>query len=147
MRKFVEITVQFKFVWALFFSAAILLYSVVSMALGHSSVEFIIIWQLVALTMIITFYHYLFFGELILKSLSTKNKVIVHSLLCYATLLPSIYLFNWFDITSLKWFSVFTVSYVGLYLSCIFSFYIYYKATGEELNNRLTAYKEKKGNN
>lgn len=147
MRKFMEITVQFKFVWALFFTAAILLYSVISMALGNGAVEFMVIWQLVALTMVVTFYHYLFFGELILKSRSTKYKVIVHWLLCYVTLLPSIYIFNWFDITNLKWFSVFTASYVGLYLSCILSFYIYYKATGEELNNRLTAYKEEKGNN
>ncbi len=147
MKKFVEITVQFKFVWGLFFTAALLLYTTISMILGNSSMELIVVWQLVAVTLFLTFYHYLFFGELILTSLGMKLRMIIHLITCYITLLLSFYLFNWIKLSSPSDLSIFTVGYIFLYLSCIFSFYIYYKTTGEELNDRLTAYKEKRNLN
>jgi hypothetical protein len=147
MKKFVEITVQFKFVWGLFFSAALLLYTTISMLLGNSFMELIVVWQLVAITLLLTFFHYLFFGELILTSLSIKLKVIIHSVLCYLTILLSFCLFNWVKLSELNDLSIFTGGYILLYLSCILSFYIYYKVTGEELNYRLTAYKEKRNVN
>jgi hypothetical protein len=147
MKKFVEITVQFKFVWGLFFSAALLLYTTISMILGNSSMELIVVWQLVAITLVLTFFHYLFFGELILTSLSMKLRMIIHWTLCYLTILLSFCLFNWIKLSKLNDLSIFTGAYIVLYLSCIFSFYIYYKVTGEELNDRLTAYKEKRNVN
>jgi hypothetical protein len=147
MRKFVEVTVQFKFVWGLFFTASILLYTAISMALGNSYIEFIVIWQVVAMTLMLTLLHYLIFGELILKSLSTKFKIMIHALLSYIALMLSLNTFNWINIKELSSLAVFTGGYIVIYLACMTSFYIYYKATGEELNNRLTAYKEKKGIN
>lgn len=142
LKKFVEITVQFKFIWSLFFAAAMLLYVTGSMIAGNTAMELWVVWQLVALTMLFTLYHYLFFGELILNSLGLKFKVLIHSILCYITLLLFCDLFNWIDLLNLKYFLIFTGSYLFLYLSCVFSFYIYYKATGEELNQRLTSYKQ-----
>jgi hypothetical protein len=144
MKKFVEITVQFKFVWALLFTASLLLYSTISMLLGKSSVDFIVIWGIVAMTIVLTFIHYLIFGEFILNSLSTTYKILIHFVLCYITIFISSLLLDWISILSLSSIGLFTGSYMLLYLSCAFSFYAYYKATGEELNNRLTAYKEKK---
>jgi hypothetical protein len=137
-----EITVQFKFVWGLFFTAAMMIYTTVSMILGNKSIDLIVVWQLVALTMIITLYHYLFFGELILNSISLKLKVTIHSILCYATLLIACQLFSWIDISKLEDLTISTGTYIFLYIACIYSFYVYYKATGEELNQRLTAYKQ-----
>jgi hypothetical protein len=144
MKKFVEITVQFKFVWGLFFSASLLLYTTISMILGNSSMELIVVWQLVAITLLLTFFHYLFFGELILTSLSMKLKVIIHSVLCYLTILLLFCLFSWIKLSNPSDLSIFTGGYIFLYFCCISSFYIYYKITGEELNDRLTAYKEKR---
>jgi hypothetical protein len=144
MKKFMEITVQFKFVWGLFFTAAIMIYTTISMILGNTSMDLITVWQLVGVTMIVTFYHYLFFGELILTSIGLKTKVIIHCVLCYITLLGFSHLFNWVNALKYNELAIFTVSYIFLYLACIHSFYVYYKATGEELNNRLTAYKQKR---
>jgi hypothetical protein len=144
MKKFMEITVQLKFVWSIFFAGALLLYASIGMMLGNSSMELIVVWQIVALTLVLTFFHYLFFGELILNSLAMKYKVIIHSILCYITMLILFIVFNWTFISKLKDLIIFTGSYIVLYLSCVLSFYIYYKATGEELNNRLTAYKQNK---
>jgi hypothetical protein len=144
MKKFVEITVQFKFVWGLFFSASLLLYTTISMIFGNRSMELIVVWQLVAITLLLTFFHYLFFGELILTSLSMKLKVIIHSVLCYLTILLLFCLFSWIKLSNPSDLSIFTGGYIFLYFSCISSFYIYYKVTGEELNDRLTAYKEKR---
>lgn len=142
MKKLIEITTQFKFVWSVFFTAAIMIYTIVSMILGNESMNLIVIWQLVGLSMIISLYHYLFFGELILNSVGIKLKLLIHSILCYVTLLVFCQLFHWLDMTKLKDLAIFTGSYLFLYVACIHSFYLYYKATGEELNQRLTAYKQ-----
>jgi hypothetical protein len=142
LKRFMEITVQFKFVWGIFFTAAIIIYTTASMVLGNKYMDLIVVWQLVGLTMVITLYHYLFFGELILNSLGIKLKVIIHSILCYITLLIACELFNWLDAMKLKELAIFTGIYIFSYLACIYSFYIYYKSTGEELNQRLTAYKQ-----
>ena len=147
MKKFLEITVQSKFVWGLFFGSAMLIYTVISMILGNSSMELIVVWQLVAITLLLTFFHYLFFGEFILASLGMKLRVIIHSMICYITLLLSSGLFNWINISRLNHLAIFTGAYIFFYLSCILSFYVYYKATGEELNDRLIAYKEKRNVN
>ena len=147
MKKFVEITVQFKFVWGLFFSAALLLYTTISMVLGNSSMELIVVWQIVAITLLLTFFHYLFFGELILTSLSIKLRMIIHSILCYLTILLTFCLFSWIKLSELSDLSIFTGAYIFVYLSCILAFYIYYKVAGEELNDRLTANKEKRNVN
>ncbi len=146
MKKLIEITTQFKFVWSVFFTAAIMIYTTASMLIGNKSMELMVVWQLIGLTMIFTLYHYLFFGELILNSIGIRLKLLIHSILCYVTLLIASDLFNWLDISRLKVLLIFTGIYIFSYLACVNSFYIYYKATGEELNNRLTAYKQKRNN-
>ncbi|MBM7871575.1 hypothetical protein JOC70_003075 [Clostridium pascui] len=142
MKKFVEFTVQFKFVWGLFFTAAMLLYTTISMILGAKSMEFVVVWQFVLITLIITFFHYLIFGELILSTTKTKYKVMIHSILCYVTLFIWGKSLNWVSISNIISVMIFTLGYITLYSLCMLSFYIYYKSTGEELNNKLTAYKQ-----
>lgn len=147
MKRFLELTVQAKFVWGLFFSSAMLIYIVVEMILGHTSIDIITVWQMVGITLALTFLHYLIFGELILKSMSTRYKTLIHSVLCYLMLVLSVIWAKWISIYSFNAIIIFTISYVIFYLLCVFSFYIYYKATGEELNKKLTAYKEKRNLN
>lgn len=147
MKKYFEIIVQFKFVWGLFFTASILLYSVVSIAFGKNSMEFLLIWQFVAITMILTLIHCLIFGEFILKSLSQRNKLAVHFILCFITMLVSSNILGWIDITNFYSLAIFTLGYTLLYVSMSFSFFMYYKITGEKLNNRLAAYKQRKSVN
>lgn len=142
MKKFVEFTVQFKFVWGLFFTAAMLLYTMISMILGAKSMEFVVVWQFVLITLIITFFHYLIFGELILSTTKTKYKVMIHSILCYVTLFIWSGFLNWVSISNIISVIIFTLGYITLYSLCMLSFYIYYKSTGEELNNKLTVYKQ-----
>lgn len=147
MKKQFELIVQFKFVWGLIFTATILLYSFISMFQGKKSMEFVLIWQFVAITMILTLIHYLIFGEFIFKSVSTKHKIVFHFGLCYLLMILSSTILNWIDITSLKGIGGFTIFYILLYLSICFSLYMYYKITGEQLNNKLAKYKEQKKSN
>jgi hypothetical protein len=147
MKKFMELTVQMKLVWSIFFAGAMLIYVTVSMIAGNSSMDLITVWQLVGLTLVVTFIHYLFFGEMILTSFNIKYKILIHSILCYVLLLFTAHYFVWIDMYKTNDFIIFTSSYMFLYLACINSFYIYYKSTGEELNKKLTAYKQKKSIN
>lgn len=144
MKRFLEITVQMKFVWGLFFSAAILMYTVIGMVMGMESISFIAVWEITGSTLVLVFLHYLIFGEFILQNLSTKFKVLLHFLLSYIVVIVSSVILNMMVITDPYHVSIFTVGYILFYLLAVFSFYVYFKATGEELNARLTEYKEKK---
>lgn len=144
MKKHMELIVQFKFVWGLFFTASILLYTVISMILGNKSMEFTLIWKFVIITMLLTFIHYLIWGEFILIKTSSKHKLIIHFILCYTTLLIFANVINWMVITNLYHVAIFSLYYIVLYLSIIFSLYMYYKGTGEVLNDRLAMYKARK---
>jgi hypothetical protein len=140
-----ELIVQFKFVWGLIFTAAIILYTTINMILGKTTMEYIVVWQLAAVTIFLTFIYYLIFGEYILRNVSTKLKVFTHFSLSYTILLISGLSSNLIDISKLNHYVIFTIGYVILYLSIIFSLYAYYRLTGEELNKRLAVYKQKKG--
>lgn len=144
MKKAMEILVQFKFVWGLFFAAAIILYTIVNMFLGNTSIEVIAIWQLFLLSIVIVLIQYLLFGEFILTDLSIKKKIFIHFPLCYIAILIIIYLYGWIDITNFKTLAIFSGIYLLFYLGVINSLYLYYKATGEELNSKLAIYKQKK---
>ncbi len=147
MKKHIELIVQFKFVWGLIFTAAILLYTIVNMILGNSSMEFIIIWQFVLITILLTFIYYLTFGEFIFTKFSSKSKLVLNFLLCYITLFISAYMLKWISISKPHTLLVFTLAYIFLYLSISFSLYVYYKITGEQLNNKLKIYKQRKNIN
>jgi hypothetical protein len=140
-----ELIVQFKFVWGLIFTAAILLYTTINMILGKTAMEYIVVWQLAAVTIFLTFIYYLIFGEYILRNSSTILKVFIHFSVSYTIMLISGLSANLIDISKFNHYVIFTVGYVILYLSIIFSLYVYYRLTGEELNKRLAVYKQKKG--
>lgn len=144
MGKYFKIIVQFKFAWGLIFTAATLLYSVISLALGETSIEISLLWKFVVMTLLLTLIHFLVYGEYILKSLSSQKKIIIHFTLCYIVLLIFSYLFNWIQAMNVKSLGIFTISYSLLYLSISSSLFLYYKITGEELNNKLKEYKERK---
>lgn len=144
MKRFMELTVQFKFIWAIMFTAAIILYSVVALLQGETSMDFVLIWEFVVITMVLSFIHMLIYGEFILTSLSMKVRVIIHFLLCYVTSFVWVYILKWIDISKIETVLIFTAAYTVIYLSMNFSLYMYYKGTGEQLNDRLAAYKQNK---
>jgi hypothetical protein len=147
MKKYMGLIVQFKFVWGLFFTASILLYTAISMILGNESMEFTLIWKFVTITILLTFIYYLIWGEFILTKASSKHKLIIHFILCYITLLIFTSVLDWMVITNLYHVAIFSAYYTVLYLSIIFSLYMYYKGTGEVLNDRLAIYKARKQEN
>ena len=139
-----ESIVQFKFVWGLMFAAAIMLYTTINMILGKTSMEYIVVWQFAIVTIVLTFIYYLIFGEFILKTISTRLRLFIHFCVSYLVLLISGLATNLIDASKLYHYITFTIGYTAFYLLAIFSFYVYYKVTGEELNKRLELYKQKK---
>lgn len=144
MNKYMKTWVQFKFVWGLIFTASIILYTTISMLLGKSSMNFIVVWQFAFATLLLTAQYYLMFSELIINSMSNRTRISIHFAISYVTLLILGWLMKLMDITDLSHIAIFTVGIVLLYLAAMFSLFVYYKATGEELNKKLAAYKQKK---
>ncbi|WP_070000120.1 DUF3021 family protein [Cellulosilyticum sp. I15G10I2] len=144
MKKYMEIIVQFKFVWGLFFTGSIIIYTIINMLLGKTSMDFITVWQFILLTITLTFIYYLIFGEFILKTLHVRYKVLVHFLLSYMTLLIGAHLLKWIDTSNVSHLGLFTIGCIILYLAVSLSFFMYYKSTGEQLNKKLALYKRQK---
>lgn len=144
MKKAIEIIVRAKFLWGLFFTASVIIYTIINMFLGNTAIEIISIWQLLLMTIVIVFIHYLIFGELFLANASMKKKIFVHFPLCYFTILIFINLYGWIDFTNFNLISLFSGAYLFLYLVIVLSLYLYYKITGEELNAKLAIYKQNK---
>lgn len=144
MNKFMRLTAQFKFLWGIIFAAAILLYSVIGFFTGETAMSFLMIWQFVLVTLILTLIYFLIFGEYILASRSTKLRLLVHYILNYITLLVSGWAIGFIDLGRLSHILIFTAGLTLIYLLLMLSFHIYYKATGEELNDKLSAYKKRK---
>jgi hypothetical protein len=147
MKKSMELLMQFKFVWGLFYAAAIIIYTIVSMFLGKTYMEFTAVWQLVIVTVALVLIQYLIFGEFILKQLSMKRKFFIHFVLFYFIIFIFISIYEWIDFGNLSNLSIFTGVYIFFYLGILNSLYWYYKATGEELNSKLAIYKQKKNIN
>lgn len=147
MKKAMEVLVQFKFVWGLFYAASVVIYTIVNSFLGKTSMDFVVVWQLFILTIILVIFHYILFGELILTKLKLKQKLIIHFLLCYISILIFMVSFNWIEVLSLSSVLFYTGGYLIFYLGILNSMHMYYKATGEELNSKLAIYKEKKNIN
>ncbi|WP_139906142.1 DUF3021 family protein [Clostridium thermarum] len=144
MKRFMELVVQFKLVWGLIFTASILLYTVYGLFTGQTTMDFVLIWQFVVITMVLVLIHFLIFGEYILTSLKTKYKILIHYLLCYIASFISSNILKWVDISKAESVVIFTGVYTAIYLMMSFSLYAYYKGTGEQLNDKLAAYKQNK---
>lgn len=147
MKKAMELLMQFKFVWGLFYAASIIIYTIVGMFLGKTSMEFTAIWQLVIVTVALVLIQYLIFGEFTLKQLSMRGKFFLHFMLFYFMILMFISVYGWIDFGNLSNLGIFTGVYIFFYLGIINSLYWYYKATGEELNSKLAIYKQNKNVN
>lgn len=147
MKKAIELLLQFKFVWGLFYAAAIVIYTIVNMLLGKSSMEFVVVWQLFILTVALVFVQYLIFGEFVLNHISMRRKFFIHFFLCYILILTFMVLCNWLSFHNLSSIGIYTGVYLFFYLGCLNSLHWYYKITGEELNSKLAVYKERKNTN
>ncbi|WP_017415402.1 DUF3021 family protein [Clostridium tunisiense] len=144
MKKNMELLMQFKFVWGLFYAAAIIIYTIVNMLLGKSSMEFIVVWQLMILTIVLVLIQYLIFGEFTLNNVSMKGKFLIHFILCYVIVLLFLNMFQWINVQNISSLGLYTGGYTLFYLGILNSLHIYYKLTGEELNSKLAVYKQSK---
>lgn len=147
MKKAMEFLFQFKVVWGLFFASTVIIYTIVNMLLGNTSMEFIVIWQLFLLSIILVVIQYLIFGEFILTKLSLKQKFLIHFILCYFTILIFIIAYGWMDYRDFSSLGLYSAVYTLFYLGILNSLRWYNKATGEELNSKLAIYKQKRNIN
>lgn len=144
MKRFMELVTQIKFVWGLFFTSGIIVYTIIAAILGEGSMAFTDIWLLGALTFFLSFVYVLIFGEMLLASISIKGKMAALFVVNYAVFLVFCGRVGLTDVTSLQSIGTFTIGYTILFFLITFAVYNYYLFTGEELNDKLTAYKQRR---
>lgn len=142
-----EFLFQFKMVWGLFFASTVIIYTIVNMLLGNTSMEFVVIWQLFLLSIVLVVIQYIVFGEFMLTKLSLKQKFLIHFTLCYFTILTFIIAYGWMHYRNFSSLGLYSAVYALFYLAILNSLRWYNKATGEELNSKLAIYKQKRNIN
>ena len=147
MKKIMEFLFQFKMVWGLFFASTVIIYTIVNMLLGNTSMELVVIWQLFLLSIVLVVIQYIIFGEFMLTKLSLKQKFLIHFTLCYFTILTFIITYGWMDYRNFSSLRLYSAVYALFYLAILNSLRWYNKATGEELNSKLAIYKQKRNIN
>ena len=142
MKKIIEISVVIKSVAGLVFAGQILLFVIVGTFFGLSTMDFLLIWQAVAIAAITGILHYIAFTESVIKKMRYTLRLLFFSIPLYTTFAIFAIVFNWFPPDVYIWL-LFTIAFLVIFGIFIAAFEIYTKITGRKYNESLNAYNRK----
>ena len=142
MKKLIEISVAIKSVAAMVFAGQIIIYLIIGTFFGLTGMDFILIWQTVAIATITGILHYIAFTESVIKKMRYSIRLIVFSLPLYTIIAAFALIFKWFPSTLYTWI-LFTVFFLIVFGVLTAAFEIYTKITGKKYNESLEAYNRK----
>jgi hypothetical protein len=140
-KKMMELTLVFKTMMGLFFSAGIIIYVVFGFMLGVREISFEMIVQIFFLSIFVTGLQYLFWDDDSKLKMSVGSKLFMQYLLLGAVLILMSQLFDWFTVGT-KTFYYMLIFYHVIYLGGIFGFSIYFKVLGMRFNQKMLHYRE-----
>ena len=144
MKNFFEIILEWKKAAALMFSAAIILYIVVLLFLGESTIQIPVIISLLIISGAGTFLQFLAFTDRIIKKMRYSVRMIVFATPFLAILSANAYFFHWFPVESAGHWLVFTSIYLITFAGASISFEIYYHAMGRKYDGLLGQYRKQR---
>lgn len=144
MKEFLKKNLEIKIVATLFFTAQVIVYTLIAPFIGQNSISLFLIWQMVFISIMLTILQYLIYATSICEKMNNGLKIGFH----YIILLVFGYFwargFNWFDVNNINniliSISIFTVCFTAFSGSIA----VYNKLTGDKLNEKLRVYKNNK---
>lgn len=144
MRKFLIRNLELKIVGSMFFTGEVIVYTFIAPFIGQNNLPVSLIWQMFVIAIILTLLQEGIYFSRVLENVKAYIKIIIHYISLLVLGIVSANVFNWFDITNIKniiiLISILTICFVAFSTSVA----LYYKITGEELNEKLRLYKVSK---
>lgn len=145
MREFWKKNLEFKVVATMFFTAEVIIYTMIAPFLGENSIPLILIWQMVITSVVLTLLQYLFYATAPFDKIKTWIKVIIHYILLLLLGYGCANIFNWFDTSNIKNVIIASSIFTVTFLLFAGSIAMYNKLAGDQFNEKLRIYKNSKG--
>jgi len=144
MKEFFKNTLEIKIIACMFFTAQVVIYTLIAPFLGEESIRLCLIWQMIFISIILTLLQYVIYVSNIFMKVNVWIKIIIHYILLVFIGYILARIFNWFDLSIGNNFTI----ALGIFTVCFVSFTgsiaLYNKLSGERFNEKLRLYKSSK---
>lgn len=144
MRGFWRFVVEWKTAAALSYTAAVVIYTVISLALGGEAVSIRVLLSLLLICAVGSGVQYLCFTEHILKSMRYTRRTLLFLALFFPLLAGTAWLFRWFPVEQAGAWLTFAASFAVAFAVFTLGFELFYRAAGRKYDGLLGQYRREK---
>ena len=144
MKKWFKHLMEWKTGACLSYTAAVLIYAVVSLLFGEKNVSITVLFELLALCLAGSLLQYVTFTDAVIKKMRYSLRIIVFTLPFFALMTLCAVVFDWFPKGEPFAWVMFFIIFVLVLALCTAGFEIYYRATGRRYDGLLGEYRAKR---
>lgn len=144
MRKFLEAVVQLKTWWCLSFTASMVIYTVCSLLFGQRTMELVMVFELMGLSIGATLLQFVCFSGKVIKKMRYSLRMVVFAVPMLGLVTLFAVLFSWFPLDDSVAWIVFTVAYLLGFAGVTLGFEFYFWSTGKKYDGLLGQYQREK---
>ena len=144
MRGFWRFVVEWKTAAALSYTAAVVIYTAISLALGGEMVSIRVLLSLLLICSVGSGVQYLCFTDNILKTMRYTRRTLLFLALFFPLLAGTAWLFRWFPVEQAGAWLAFAASFVIAFVLFTFGFELFYRAAGRKYDGLLGQYRREK---
>lgn len=143
MKRFLFVLTGLKSMAALFFTACVMIYTVIdTLSYGGSALPYSVIIQMALISLIGSILQFCAFSDILFKKLRYSLRLSVFAFALFALMSAFAIVFAWFPASPINWLLFFIISMIVVSVSTTV-YEIYFRITGKKLNASLDAYKAK----
>ena len=143
-KQLIKFTTNFKEFASLIFSFEILMYMIIGYFIGCDTISFLIIWEMILLSIILTIFQYIFYISDLFAKFPKGITVFLHYLASLVVVLLTSKIFAWYNLNTIKSLAIAILIFTLAFICMVFSIELYNKSTGEIYNEKLQIYKNSK---
>ncbi len=144
MKQFLRFVVEWKTAAALSYTAAVVIYTVVSLALGGEAVSIRVLLSLLLICAVGSAVQYLCFTDHVLKSMRYTRRTLLFLALFFPLLAGTAWLFRWFPVEQAGAWLTFAASFAIAFMVFTLGFELFYRAAGRKYDGLLGQYRREK---
>ena len=144
MRGFWRFVVEWKTAAALSYTAAVVIYTAISLALGGEMVSIRVLLSLLLICAVGSAVQYLCFTDHVLRSMRYTRRTLLFLALFFPLLAGTAWLFRWFPVEQAGAWLAFAASFVIAFVVFTLGFELFYRAAGRKYDGLLGQYRREK---
>ena len=144
MRRFWRFVVEWKTAAALSYTAAVVIYTAISLALGGEMVSIRVLLSLLLICAVGSAVQYLCFTDHVLRSMRYTRRTLLFLALFFPLLAGTAWLFRWFPVEQAGAWLAFAASFVIAFVVFTLGFELFYRAAGRKYDGLLGQYRREK---